>query len=186
MNKIIASILIIVVLGLTIWYVADNQKQLPLTGGGCAYKEYPGKCTINGVVVKNADPDSGGSFESPTVNYTFVPAGSVDVSGTYLSSADKINPYNGITAASYLGLYCLRGPFSPNYHQTLNCGVLDGALFDCVLSVATAGSCNPINILFVDSGSCAKEGEYQGYSAGRSDVKRQCCAGLSAIAATNL
>jgi len=150
-------------------------------GGGCSFKEFSGKCTITDVAAAGADSD--GYLGSANVNYSFVPTGVADVSGTFLSSPDKINPYEGNTAASYLDLYCLKGDSNAaTYNQVLRCGVTVGAVFDCFLSVSTGGSCTPISIRFTDNGGCAKEGEYQGDSG---NLNRKCCAGLAAYASVN-
>ena len=114
----------------------------PVVGGNCAYKNYPGQCTITAVT-----PDNSGSA---SVNYTFKPTGTVDLTGTFLQSSGsaQINPYQGSTAASYLGLTCLKGPYDPTPSQVSACGVVTGAVFPCSLSVETGGTCTPINVIF--------------------------------------
>ena len=113
-----------------------------MVGGNCAYKNYPGQCTITAVT-----PDNSGSA---SVNYTFKPTGTVDLTGTFLQSSGsaQINPYQGSTAASYLGLTCLKGPYDPTPSQVSACGVVTGAVFPCSLSVETGGTCTPINVIF--------------------------------------
>ena len=64
-------------------------------GGGCSSKDFAGKCTITNV--KGTNSGSPNDLGSAEVHYSFI------------SAADEINPYNGITASSYLGLYCLKG-----------------------------------------------------------------------------
>ena len=116
-------------------------------GGNCTYKTYPGQCTITAVT-----PDNSGSAG---VNYTFTPTGNVDLTGTFLESsgAGQISPYKGSTAASYLGLTCLKGPYDPTPSQVSACGVVTGAAFACSLSVETTGTCTPINVSFTAGGT---------------------------------
>ena len=85
-----------------------------IVGGQCSYKEFPGKCTIE-------NPAS-----SDGVNYVFMPSGSVDISGTFLTSANQINPYTGFTTSR------------PS--QVIEIG----RSYDCTLKVETRGTCTPI------------------------------------------
>lgn len=144
------------------------------------YKEFGGKCTITNVSATDASPD--GYLGSANVNFTFTPSVTPDISGTFLTSSASINPYKGSTSASYLGLYCLEGPYEPTYAQTLRCGVTVGAIFDCALTVSTGGSGTPINIRFIDDPACAKEGEYQTSSG---NVVKKCCSGLATYISLN-
>ncbi len=145
------------------------------------YKEFSGKCTITNVSATNASSD--GYLGSANVNFTFTPSTTPDISGTFLTSSASINPYKGSTSASYLGLYCLEGPYEPTYAQTLRCGVKVGAIFDCALTVASGGSGTPINIRFIDNPDCAKEGEYQTNSG---NVVKKCCSGLATYTSLNV
>lgn len=144
------------------------------------YKEFGGKCAITNVSATDASLD--GYLGSANVNFTFTPSTTPDISGTFLTSSASINPYKGSTSASYLGLYCLEGPYEPTYAQTLRCGVKVGAIFNCALTVASGGSGTPINIRFIDNPDCAKEGEYQTNSG---NVVKKCCAGLATYISLN-
>lgn len=150
-----------------------------IVGGNCSYKYFAGKCTVTNVTAANS-----GSVE---VDYSFTPTGAVDITGTFLASADLINPYKGSTYAGYLGLSCLKGPYAPTLTQTEGCGVNAGAIFDCVLSVATSGSCTPINVRFLDNGTCLGEGKSSAFFEtpwgirywNRQGMNKTCCGNLT-------
>ncbi|MCU0653086.1 MAG: hypothetical protein MUD10_02395 [Candidatus Pacebacteria bacterium] len=90
----------------------------PIVGGGCAYKNFAGKCAIRTVVSSSAP--------GYTITYQFTPSVTPDISGTFLESTAKINPYQGSTNSST--------KFTA------------GSTVACTLNVIKAGSCTPITI----------------------------------------
>jgi hypothetical protein len=113
-------------------------------GGNCTYAAFEGKCKVLSV----ADNDGA----SPTVRYLFTPAKTLtdaDMSSTFLAPA-AANAYEGQTAASYLGLLCLKGSFDPTAEIAKQCGIVENAEFTCTLSVAKTGTCTPVNVKFAD------------------------------------
>jgi hypothetical protein len=116
----------------------DCQQNL---GGNCSYKEFPGKCTIvNPLVVGSG------------LNYIFVPNGSVDVSGKFLTSSSQLNPYSGFTTSRPEAI------------------IVTGKPYDCTLRVEESGSCTPVIVVFTGP-VCGKT-----YVAPLSDNQKTECA----------
>ena len=129
--------------------LSEVEKEKETIGGPCHYKDYSGRCNIT-------------RTEGSGVYFMFIPYGEMDLTGVYWAKKEIIEREHS-TAASFLGLKCLQGAFTPTADDVIKCNVKPGIIYNCTLKLITNGTCSPMWYAFADQDS--------GYSVDTCDQK---------------